>query len=323
MNSSNNLNSGQKALSMQLLVLAIVIIFVAFVGLFVQKYSSSNSGFKDYQRSTKLSKDVNSVHANLFKIKGMVAASQDKQEITKLSDQQVAIIDESVNLVKKALDSSISVEQKKYYQAIMDNLIEYQKSALQVIRLAPMGTGNAYLSSANEKLDAINQLLAQLLDYESNLVEKGSTSLTFYIVIIALIILLVLCVILIPSFVKKMIAGNVVEPLQETSSVLREFAVGKYNKSLTWDADDAIGELVQSVNSLRSKMSSTGGSTQKAPAPEAAPAHKAPTTETAPAAADKKDTSLSDMIKKTSDHMKDGDKLVTSSKKAIDKLQDI
>ncbi|MEE9913248.1 MAG: MCP four helix bundle domain-containing protein [Deltaproteobacteria bacterium] len=328
MNSSNNLKSGQKALAMQILILAVVIILVAFVGLLIQKSSASNifnSGFKDYQRSTKLLKDVNFVHSNLYKIKSMVAASQDKQEIAKLSEQQVALIAEDISVVKKALESNISAEQKKFYQAILDNLSEYEKSALQVIRLAPMGTGTAYLSSANEKMEAITQLLTQLLDLESNVGEKGysSSSITFYIVSIILLVLLGLSVVLVPSFVKKMMTNNVVEPLQETAGVLREYAAGKYGRSLTWEADDAIGDLIQSVNSLRSKMTSGAGPAQKTAAPEPAPAQKATAPEPVVSPADDKTKSLSDMIKKSPDQAKDGDKLVTSSKKAIDKLQDI
>lgn len=321
MNSNNNLNSGQKALSKQVLILAIVIILVAFIGLFIQKSATNNSGFKDYQRSSKLSRDINSVHSNLYRIKGMVAASQDKQEITKLSDQLVAIIAEDINLVKKALESDISAEQKKYYQAIMDNMVEYQKFSLQVIRLAPMGTGAAYLSSANERMEATNQLLTQLLDYESN--AGNSSNLTFYIVSIVLLILLILCVILVPSFIKKMMTSTVIEPLQETSGVLREFANGKYNRPLVWEADDAVGELVQSVNSLRSKMSAAAVPVQKTPTPETTSAQKTPIPETVPAPADEKNRSLSDMIKKAPEQTKDMDKLVISSRKAIDKLQDI
>lgn len=320
MNSSNNLNAGQKALSTKLLGLAVVIVLIALIGLFVLKFTASSGSLKDFQRSVKLSNDVNAVHANLYKIKNMVATSQDKQEIAKISDQQVATLDESLNLVKKALDTNISPEQKKYYQAIMDNLVEYQKSAVQVIRLAPMGTGTAYLSAANEKMDAVNQLFTQLLDFESGLAEKGSSSVFFYIIVLLLIALLVACVVIIPSSIKKTMESNVIEPLQETSGVLREFASGKYSRSLSWDADDAIGELVQSVNALRSKLSSQTPA-QKA-APEPTPAAKAAAPEPAPAVADDKTKSLSDMIKKTPE-AKDGDKLVTSSKKAIDKLQDI
>jgi len=325
MNSINNLKSGQKALSMQMLVLAVVIILIALIGLFIQKTSISNinSGFKDYQRSTKLLNDINIVNANLNRIKGMVASSQDKQEIAKFSDQQTAIITEDINLVKKALETGISEEQKKFYQAIMDNLNEYQKNALQVIRTAPLGTGGAYLIAADEKKEAINQLLTQLIDFEKNIGEKGysSSNMAFYVFSILLLILLVLCVVLIPSFIKKMMTSSVTEPLQETSGVLKEFANGKYSRSLSWDADDAIGELVQSVNSLRTKMNAAPA--QKAPTPEVPPAEKTVTPETVAAPADEKGKSLSDMMKKSPEQSKDMDKLVTSSRKAIDKLQDI
>ncbi len=325
MNSNINLKSGQKALFMQLMVLVVVIVLVALIGLIIQKSSSSGGAFKDYQRSSKLLGDINSVHANLYRIKGMVASGQDKQEIAKLSDQQIALLTDNINTVKKALDSSIGAEQKKFYQAIMDNLSEYQKSAVQVIKLAPMNTGAAYLSSANEKMDAITQLFGQLLEFESGSADKGSTGAVFYIIIIALVVLLVASMVLIPSFINKMLTGSVIEPLQETSGVLREYAGGKYNRTLTWEADDAIGELVESVNTLRTRMSAAvSAAAQKAPAPEAAaPAQKAAAPEPAPAATEEKAKSLSDMIKKTPDQAKDVDKLVVSSKKAIDKLQDI
>lgn len=326
MNSSNNLKSGQKALTVQMLILAVVIILIAFIGLLIQKSSTSsifNSAFKDYQRSAKLLKDLNSAHANLYKIRSMAPASQDKQEIAKLSEQQVAVIAEDINTVKKTLDSGISDEQKKFYQAISDNLIAYQKSSQDVLRTAPMNTGGAYLSDANEKMAAITQLLEQLIEFESNAGEKrySSATVTFYIVTVILLALLVLSIVLIPSFIKKMLTASVIEPIEETSGALREFSAGKYNRSLAWDADDAIGELVQSVNALRSKMSSGAAPAQK-PASEPAPAQPAAQEPSAPATEDKA-KSLSDMIKKSPDQARDSDRLVTSSKKAIDKLQDI
>ncbi len=141
----------------------------------------------------------------------------------------------------------------------------------------------------------------------------------FYLVLLALLVLLLLSVLLIPALVKSMMGKHVVEPLQETSGVLRDYAGGKFAKTLTWEADDAIGELVQSVNAMRIKMSASGSpatstapSAKKEAAPSAAPAPKQ-------SQADESSKSLSDMIKKTPDQ----ETLVLSSKKAIDKLQDI
>jgi methyl-accepting chemotaxis protein len=318
MNSSNNINAGQKALSTKLAGLIAVIVVIALAGLFLQKLISAGNAFDDYQRSVKLSNDINAVHANLYKIKNMVATSQSKQEIARVSDQQTASLNKSISVVRQTLDGSIGAEQKKYYKAIADNLAEYKKSAAQVMRLAPMGSDTAYLTIASEKIDVINQLFNQLLNFEGNLASKESgPSILSYIVALLLIAMLVVSIIVVPSFIKKMMDSNVVEPLQETSGVLREYAAGKYGRSLSWDADDAIGELIHAVNALRTKISS-------APAPRAAaePVQSPKAPERSAPVADGKTKTLSDMIKKTPES-KDVDQLVTSSKKAIDKLQEI
>jgi len=318
MNSNNNLNAGQKALSTKLAGLIAIIVVIALAGLFLQKLISGGDVFGDYQRSVKLSNDVNAVHANLYKIKNMVATSQSRQEIARASDQQTASLNKSLSVARQALDGNIGAEQKKYYKAIADNLAEYQKSAAQVMRLAPMGSDTAYLAIASEKIDVINQLFNQLLEFEGNLAAKESgTSVLSYLIAILLIAMLVVSIIVIPSFIKKMVDSNVVEPLQETSGVLREYAAGKYGRSLNWDADDAIGELIHAVNALRSKISAAPASRAAAEPvqPPKAPEQPVPV-------ADDKAKTLSDMIKKTPES-KDVDQLVTSSKKAIDKLQEI
>lgn len=318
MNSSNNLKTGQNKLSVQMLVLAVVIVLVAIIGLWINQPSTGGSlgGENANQSTVKLLKDIYSTHTNLYKIQNMVATNQDKKEIEKFADQQAAVLNEDLTLVKKALDSDISSDQKKFYSALLNNLTEYQKSVLRFTKLAPSGTGTPYLASANEKMDAIGQLLGELTAFEGKTATPGAgpSKTMFYTFLIILIILLIVSVVIVPSFIKNTINAHVNEPLQETASVLREFAGGKFNKTLTWDADDAIGELVSSVNALRTKMSGPPTPASKAAAsePVTMPAPQAGKTEEA-------SKSLSGMVKKSPDQ----ESLVTSSKKAIDKLQDI
>ena len=318
MSSNNNLNAGQKALSTKLTGLIAVIVLVALAGLFVQKLTSGGNAFSDYQKSVKLFNDVNAVHANLYKMKYMVATSQSKQDITQFSTQQTSALNQYLNQARQAQDSGISREQKTYYKAIAENLAEYQKSVAQVMRLAPLGSDTAYFTIANEKIDAVNQLFNQLLEFEGKNAEKEvGTSIVSYLIAILLIAILVVYSIVIPSFIKKMMDSNVVEPLQEASGVLREYAAGKYGRQVNWDADDAIGELAQAVNGLRTKISSTG-----APKAPAAPVQAPKAPEQAPHEVEDKTKSLSDMVKKSPEG-KEVEHLVTSSKKAIDKLQEI
>jgi methyl-accepting chemotaxis protein len=316
MNSSNNLKTGQKKLSVQLLLLAVVIILVAAVGLWINQSSTGGgfSGARANQSTAKLLKDIYATQTNLYKIQSMVATNQDKKELDKLSAQQAAIINDDINLVKKSLESDTGSEQKKIYSALQSNLLDYQKAVARYMELAPKGTGTPQMFTANEKAEVIIQLLAELAAFEANTGVKsgGSSGSMIYIVMIALIVLLVLSIIMIPSLVKNTMNNHVVLPLQETAGVLREFASGKFGKPLTWDADDAIGELVQSVNALRAKMSAPAAPAAKAASSEPLAAPTAP-------AAQPDERSLSGMIKKAPDQ----ESLVMSSKKAIDKLQDI
>ena len=166
MSSKNNLNAAQKALSTKLTGLIAVVVLIALAGLFLQKLTTGGDAFGNYQRSVKLYNDVNAVHSNLYKIKNMVATGQSRQEITKISDQQLASLNKSLNDTKLVMEGNVSVEQKKYYKAITENLAEYQKSAAQVMRLAPMGSDTAYFTIANERIDNINLLFHQLLEFE-------------------------------------------------------------------------------------------------------------------------------------------------------------
>jgi methyl-accepting chemotaxis protein len=304
-NLRNDLKSGQKALLKRITLLSLALFIATIGGLWIEKFSTDNifdKGFSGFQLSAKFSTDLSRVHANLYKIQSMTSLGQDKQEIANLSEQQLAIMNADIALVKKTLGTSLTTEEKKYYQAIMDNLVEYQKMSSRVIKLASVGTGAVYLASADEKFQALNQILSELTKYESNVAEKEYSSFNrnYYIVFVVLLLLFAGAIFLISSMIKKYI-NNMLIPIQETAGILREVAEGKHPKNIEWEADDEIGELVQAVNAVRVKIG-TG-------------AVAVPT--------EKSSKSLSGLVRKTSEHIKGADQLVTSTKDAIDKLRDI
>jgi methyl-accepting chemotaxis protein len=308
----NDLKSGQKALLKQIILLSLGLIIATIGCLWIQKFATDNifdKGFNGFRLSAKLSTDLSRVHANLYRIQSMTASGQDKQEIANLSEQQLTIMNADIALVKTTLGSSLTAEEKKYYQAIMDNLVEYQKMSSRVIKLASVGTGAVYLASADEKFQALNQILSELTKDESNVAEKEYSSFNrnYYIIVVVLLLLFVGAIFLISSMIKKYI-NNILIPIKETAGILREVAEGKYPKNIEWEANDEIGELVQAVNAVRVKIG-TGAAVNQAPK-VAAPAGASP-------------KSLSGMVRKTSEHTKEADQLVTSSKDAIDKLRDI
>lgn len=307
----HDLKSEQKALLKQITLISLALIVLTIGSLWMEKFAIDtifDKGFKGFQLSAKFSTDLSRVHANVYRIQSMTALGQDKQEIANLSAQQLATMNDDIALVKKTLDSSLTTEEKKYYQAIMDNLVEYQKMSSRVIKLASVGTGAVYLASADEKFQALNQILSELTKYESNAADEEYSSFNrnYYIIIVVLLLLCVSAIFLISSRIKKYI-NTILIPIQETAGILREVAEGKYPKNIEWEADDEIGELVQAVNAVRVKIG-TGAVVDKRKA-------EVPT-EASP-------KSLSGMVRKTSEHTKEADQLVTSTKDAIDKLRDI
>lgn len=311
-NLHHDLKSEQKGLLKQITLLSLAMILATIGGLWIEKFAIDNiydKGFRGFQVSAKLSADLSRVHANLYRIQSMTALGQDKREIANLSEQQLATMNADVELAKKTLGSSLTTEEKKYYQSITDNIVEYQKMSSRVIKLAPVGTGAVYLASADEKFQALNQTLSELTKYESNVAEEEYSSFNrnYYIVVVVLLLLFAGTIFLISSMIKKYI-NNILIPVKETAGILREVAEGKYPKNIEWEADDEIGELVQAVNAVRVKIGTSAAASQ-------APKVEVPT-EASP-------KSLSGMVRKPSEHTKEADQLVTSTKDAIDKLRDI
>jgi methyl-accepting chemotaxis protein len=307
----HDLKSEQKALLNQITLISLALVIATIGCLWVEKFaidSIFNKGFSGFRLSAKFSTDLSRVHANVYRIQSMTALGQDKQEIANLSAQQLDTMNDDIALVKSTLSSSLTTEEKKYYQAIMDNLVEYQKMSSRVIKLASVGTGAVYMASADEKFQALNQTLSELTKYESNAADEEYSSFNrnYYIIVVVLLLLCAGAIFRISSLIKKYI-NNILIPVKETADILREVAEGKYPKNIEWEADDEIGELVQAVNAVRVKIG-TGAVVDRRK------------TEVPSAASPK---SLSGMVRKTSEHTKEADQLVTSTKDAIDKLRDI
>ncbi len=303
-----DLKQERKTLLKKITLIALGLIIITIGCLWMEKFAVDDIFFGGFRLSSKLSTDLSSVHANLYRIQTMTASGQDKQEIANLSEQQLKILNEDITLVKNALGSAQAAEEKKYYQGIMDNLTEYQKMSSRVMKLASVGTGAVYLASADEKFQTLNQIFTELTKYKSSGMDKEYSSFNrnYYIVVVILLLLYAASLFVISSLIKRYI-NSILMPVKETAGILREVAEGKYPKNIDWEADDEIGELVQAVNSVRVKIG-TGAAVSQAP--------KVMTTEASP-------KSLSGMVRKTSEQTKEADQLVTSSKDAIDKLRDI
>ncbi len=262
----DNLKLGKKMLLAPVVVFFFLIVLAGgtFYSLWMQQSVTDdifNNRFKGYQASAKLLNDISNVQGNISRILNWISLSHDMKEVEDLSKLQLATMVADVELTKKILSSAeLTPGERKLYQAALDNILEYQKAAVKVLDLAPSGTGAVYAAVADQKFQILNKILSDLLALEDKLsTEKYSASIAnFNYTLTAFLVLFVVAVIL-SSIISILVTRIVLKPIKETISVLRKLAEGDLTQNIDLESNDEIGELVESVNTMRVKMGNAVG----------------------------------------------------------------
>jgi methyl-accepting chemotaxis protein len=249
-----------------------VIIFLVILGL-VSYFNLSNqrsaienifsNRFKAYQTSATIVKDIGNVHANLYKVISWTNAKYDQKRIELLGKEQMAVLEKTTGRVKKALQLQwLTQEEKLLYQTIMDYLDQYKKSCFSAIDLASSDLNYAtmFMGTADENFQKLNGTLHDLLNLEEKLSQErynsslGSFNSALRIFILVLGISIGLSV-LISLFTARLITN----PISKTIRVIQKIAEGDLTREIELTSRDEIGQLAQSVNTMRMKMGETVG----------------------------------------------------------------
>lgn len=222
-----------------------------------------NNRFKGYQNSSHILVEMSTVQANLYKLMNWIASNYDKQRIDELAKKTDAQIAANVEFTKKILNSEgLTAEEKKLYQVAYNNLVEFHKLAKNTLEIAAQDASTAVMtfSMAEDKFVDVDKSLRMLNALEDKLSKEqynfsiriASTTLTIFLV--------VLLVAIIVSFLTSVtVTGLILKPIRETIEVMRRLAEGDLTQDIDLESNDEIGELVQSVNTMRSKMNNAVG----------------------------------------------------------------
>lgn len=263
-----NLKLGKKIL----LAPAIIFVFLLLIALgtyqAVSLQSNSiddiyNNRFKGYQQSSQIIVNMSGVQTKLYKIMNWIASNYDKKRIEDLARQIDSEINANTAFTKKVLDSqNLMPEEKKYYQIAYKNLLEFQKQAKSALEIAAQDANTAVMAfgMAEDAFISLDKSLRDLNTLEDKLskqkyeysIQVANTTLTIFLFVL---LIAVVVSVLASLFVKRLI----LEPIRETITVLRELAEGDLTKEIRLQSKDEIGELVQSVNTMRSKMNDAVG----------------------------------------------------------------
>ncbi len=264
----SNLSLGKKILLAPAVIFIFLILMAigTYQGFSLQSHSINdiyNNRFKGYQQSSQIIVDLSGVQAKLYKIMNWIASNYDKKRIDDLSKQIDAEIAAKVELCRKILGSQdLLPEEKKYYQSAYNNLIEFQKQTKGALEIAAQDASTAVMAfgMAEDAFAALDKSLRELNALEDNLgkqryeysVKIANSALTVFL---SVMLVAVVVSLLVSFFVKRLI----LVPIRQTIEVLGKLADGDLTIEIHQQTNDEIGELVQSVNTMRRKMNDAVG----------------------------------------------------------------
>jgi methyl-accepting chemotaxis protein len=258
-----NLKMGKKLLLSPLAVIVFLLIFgaISYVGLINQRGAINdiyNNRFGAYKSSVNIMIDLANVHANVYKVISWTNANYDAKKIESLGKEQVAVLDKTIQDVKKQLGSkSLSQEEKKIYQAAFEQLEEYKKPVEGVIDIAggDLNTATMFMGTADDKFQILNKNLGDLLALENKLSEgqylfaMGSFQ-KVLIISIGVLAAAVVLSLLISLFMTKLITA----PINKTIEIIEDIAKGDLTKRVDVVSSDEIGEMSRHFNTFVEKL---------------------------------------------------------------------
>ncbi|NLN39616.1 MAG: HAMP domain-containing protein [Smithella sp.] len=319
----NNLRLGKKILLSPVVVLVCLLIIGTgtFYSLLSQQAAMDdifNNRFKGYQASAKLLNDLSTVQAAISRVLNWVAQGHDETEVNRLIKQQIDTMEEDIALTQSMLKSNnLNKTEKKLYEEALTKLLEYQKAATRVLDLATTGAGGVYVTVADQKYEALNKIVSDLHKLEDQLSEQNyvTSRANFNITMVLFIIVFAVAVIL-SIFVSMMVTRMILGPVREMISVVRKLAEGDLTQNIELASNDEIGELVDSVNSMRVKMGdAVGRAMQIAQTLSDSSSEEAAAVEETSASLDE----IASMTRQNADNTGEANKLMVSAKEAIQK----
>ena len=262
----------QKLLRKLLVAPLVIIIFMILLGLVAYRNLSSQRSaienifderFKAYQTGATIVKDITNVHANLYKVISWADAKYDEKKIELLGKEQMATLDRTSDLIGKALHLNwLTQEEKSLYHTIRGDFTAYKKSCYAAIDLASSDLNYAtmFMATADEKFQKLNGSLHNLLDLENKLSqERHDLSLGSFNSALKVFILVLGVAIVLSLLISLLTARLVTSPVSKTMRVIQRIAEGDLTQEIGLTSRDEIGQLAQSVNTMRMKMGETVG----------------------------------------------------------------
>ncbi|MGE5856430.1 MAG: methyl-accepting chemotaxis protein, partial [Syntrophaceae bacterium] len=264
----SNLSMTQKLLASPLVVLVsmAVLVAMAYVGFSSQSSAIDdlwNNRFAGYQNCARIINDVNVVHKNIYKVLSLAGSNADEKIIDALAKEQLKVLAQAQEFtegVSKA--EAITAEEKKLFEAALVQLKTYREHAVKVLdmAMADYSVALTFMGPVDGKYQAMYKALSELQALEVRLGKEnyGASKAGFSAMLRNFILVAVVVVVFsiaLSLFITRMISSR----LRETMDVLQHVAEGDLTRDTSSSSSDELGQLGQSVNTMRAKMGEAVG----------------------------------------------------------------
>ena len=264
----HNLKLGKKILLAPMVVLVFLILLAIGTYMAISTQTNSiddiyNNRFKGYQNSSQILVDMSTVQADLYKLMSWIGANYEKQRIDELAKKTNIKISATIEFIKKILDSpNLTPEEKKLYKIAYDNMVEFHDRAKNTLEIAATdaSTANITFVMAEQKFEDVDKSLRALTALEDKLSrEKYEASVTLASTTLKIFLFVLIVAIVISYLTSVSVTRLILRPIRETITVLSRLAEGDLTQDIRLQSKDEIGDLIESVNIMRSKMNDAVG----------------------------------------------------------------
>ena len=234
---------------------------VAYTGFSNQKNSIDdlyNLRLTNFKESAFLNAESAKIHSNLYKLLAWTNAGFDEKQIKALADEQVKKLAELEKHVAELVAAGkLNEAELKTIKQAASLLKDYAKSAAEVIDVAAdTAYASILMGTADDKFIVLGKALNELSALENTLGKDGydfanqsySNGLRNFV---AVSFLVLLASVLLTVFVTR----NLLRHIKSAQATVAVIASGDLTQGVRSDAEDEIGIMLRSVESMRTGLS--------------------------------------------------------------------
>ncbi len=214
--------------------------------------------FQNHQATSTIMKEITYVHASLYRLLEWAVARYDQAKIENFGKEQLGALVKATERINQGLNSkTLTAEEKEHYRTLLAQTKDYQEKAQAVIDLATgdLVTATMYMSTADDKFQALNGTLVALEEIENRLSrEEHESSLASFSSVMAVLLLVLAIAVVLSVLASVFVTHIVTTPLIEAVRVADRISEGDLTVDIESSSRDEIGRLRAAMKNMVEKL---------------------------------------------------------------------